>query len=435
MSDELDPIPIERVNDSGEAAVDGGVLGTPWDRRTFLKAAAIGTAAVAMWERGPGLSGPLSAYANDLSLYPCTANDVTIEGTGHVINEPCVCSSGTFQAIVQFDVANHTGTERYCIVLHLPASGSIPQTDVVLHNNPDGLTGGSTATRNTTTTMYGVIGNFPCSAGTVCFGTEGTVRGKCSALGKCATVAWSTTPADNNCGSADQSPPHGQCRHQNICIVGFGATLDCVDANGASTACDLGCGGTAHLKLCVSGGTSPYIFKLFTTDGTTETLVDSFPNNGTFTTATCHTFDVTPSTTTTYVGKVFDSTSPAGTCHRDATKTVTVSAITASIAPDTTNPCDGVVTFTASGSGGAACSGDFATWTIDGGSLSDFLGELGTDSAARIATDNGDGTLTYRSLDGCHNIGVSITCGGCTGTASASVSQCVTTTNSTSDCP
>jgi hypothetical protein len=435
MSDELDPIPIERVDDSGEAAVDGGVLGTPWDRRTFLKAAALGTAAVAMWERGPGLSGPFAAYGNDLSLYPCTANDVTIEGSGVVVNEPCICTpGGTFTAIVGFPVANHTATGRYCITLHLPAStdGTIAAQDLVLTVNQNG-TGGSTAPANTTTTLYARIPNFPCSTSQVCFGTEGVVRGKCSSAGSCAAVAWSTTPGDAGCTSPDQSPPRGQCRHQNICIVGFGATLDCVDADGASTACDLGCGGTAHLKLCVTGGTSPFIYKLFTTDGTTETLIATYPASGT-TAATCHTFDVTPTVTTTYVGKVFDSTSPAGTCFRSATKTVTVSAITASITPDTTNPCDGVVTFTASGSGGATCSGDFATWTIDGGSLSDFLGESGTDSAARIATDNGDGTLTYRSLDGCHDIGVSITCGSCTGTASASVSQCVTTTNSTSAC-
>ena len=49
--------------------------------------------------------GARMAAANDLSDYPCTAEDVEIVGSGIVINEPCVCTpGGTFNATVQFTV-------------------------------------------------------------------------------------------------------------------------------------------------------------------------------------------------------------------------------------------------------------------------------------------------------------------------------------------
>src|SRR5207302_11035748 len=77
-----------------------------WNRRTFLKAAALGTAAAALINRvgDGGLSlGPLSALADDLSGLGCTANDVRIVGPGIVLNEPCDCT-GTFDANVQFHI-------------------------------------------------------------------------------------------------------------------------------------------------------------------------------------------------------------------------------------------------------------------------------------------------------------------------------------------
>src|SRR5689334_20989368 len=89
-----------------------------WNRRTFLKAAALGTAAAALLHKsddGGGLAGlsfgPLTALANDLSGNPCTAQDVEIIGTGVVQNEPCSCTpGGTFTAHVQFTVRNTTST-------------------------------------------------------------------------------------------------------------------------------------------------------------------------------------------------------------------------------------------------------------------------------------------------------------------------------------
>jgi hypothetical protein len=72
--------------------------------------------------------------------------------------------------------------------------------------------------------------------------------------------------------------------------------------------------------------------------------------------------------------------------------------------------CNGVLTFTALVTGGDGCN--FA-WTVD----DQAVGE----------TSN---TFTYNpSLDGaCHTVAVSVDCGGCTGSASKNVRQCVTTT-------
>jgi hypothetical protein len=400
MSDDIDPIPIENVIGSGEATAGDGVLGTPWDRRTFLKAAALGTAAAVMWERGPGLSGPLSAFANDLSTYPCTANDVTLDTTGTVLNEPCTCSPGeTFPALVQFDVTNHTATGRYCITLHLTASGSIPAQDVILYTSPGGTS--STLPANSTTTMFGTILNFPCSAGLVCFGTEGTVRGKCSAAGTCSTIAWSTTPGDAGCTTPDQKPPRGQCRHQNICVQGFGATLTCV-----SDPCAIPCGGSVDLKLCVTGGVAPYTFTL--SDGQTSGSTSD----------TCYTFTVKAAGS--YTGTVTDSQP----CSRTSNSVVVSAAgITATISVSNNGPCtDGLLVFSTSVEGQTGCG---FTYQIDG---KDAVGSNTDDLIVRLDTP-AKGQLTYRNLDGaCHTISVSADCSGCADTDSIDITQCVNTT-------
>ena len=54
----------------------------------------------------------------------------------------------------------------------------------------------------------------------------------------CTTISWNTSPGASGCTTADQSPPGGQCRHQQVCIVGYGATLACVSN------CTVTCGGT-----------------------------------------------------------------------------------------------------------------------------------------------------------------------------------------------
>src|SRR5215216_5107504 len=69
---------------SYEAPDDGAAGGRPaWSRRTFLKAAALGTAAAALLNRagsGDLNFGPLAALADDLSALQCTANDMRVIG-------------------------------------------------------------------------------------------------------------------------------------------------------------------------------------------------------------------------------------------------------------------------------------------------------------------------------------------------------------------
>src|SRR5215217_8157779 len=74
-------------------------------RRGYLAAAALGSAAAALIGRSGGSLhlGAMEAFADDLSQFQCTANDVRILGTGQILNEPCACT-GTFNATVQFTV-------------------------------------------------------------------------------------------------------------------------------------------------------------------------------------------------------------------------------------------------------------------------------------------------------------------------------------------
>src|SRR6266571_287184 len=94
--------------EAGSESVVETTASPGWSRRTFLKAAALGTAAATLLNKsGEGLQfGPLAAYADDLSNKPCTANDINV-GTGAVTNEACTCS-GTFTANVSFPVTNNT---------------------------------------------------------------------------------------------------------------------------------------------------------------------------------------------------------------------------------------------------------------------------------------------------------------------------------------
>lgn len=306
---------------------------TNMDRRKLLKAAALGTAAAAFMHRGgDGLRiGPLSASANDLSTNPCTAGDVSIIGEGIVLNEPCDCT-GTFDAEVQFTVRNITSTPRYCIAIHFPGTGE----DVILYRVSDGKSeadGKDQGSSFKDTIMVGTIADYPCGAGEVCFGQPGVTRGKCAA-GTCTTIAWNTSPNAANCTTADQSPPGGQCRHQQICIVGRGhATLDCdTDTVGTQTDCTVPCGSTTTVRLCTTDPATfgPWTFQL---DG------QSFGP----TTDTCHDFTVGPiAGDTTITGTV---TSDDG-CETSASVTLHTGAVEAPVLEAGDPDCDGNVTFT-----------------------------------------------------------------------------------------
>jgi hypothetical protein len=362
------------------------------------------------------------ALANDLSDYPCTAGDVEIIGSGTVVNEPCSCTAGgTFNARVQFTVRNNTSTGRYCIALHLVPDGSVisQPVDVVLvdANGSSTAPGKSGSAKFKDTIMFGTIPNFPCNQGAVCFGEAGVVRGKCLP-GKCTTISWNTSPGNASCTTADETPPGGQCRHQQVCVLGFGATLACT-AN-----CNVVCGSTSTLQACVTAPTTrgPFSMKVQGDDGSTSTQSAFGDESGT----TCLNFTVAPtkSPKTTYTLTVTDKDG----CTRTATTTVNVTATTMTLTPPTTAPCNGLYTVTASANF-SACS--FA-WTIDGVSLATFLaGGAADDARVARVTGTGSNTLTFRALDGaCHTIGATASCTvgtqtPCAASATLKVKQCV----------
>jgi len=363
-----------------------------------------------------GLS--LNAAANDLSTQPCTASDVEIVGNGTIVNEPCTCT-GTFSARVKFIVRNNTSTGRYCIALHLVPDGVVltTPTDLLLTT----ASGKSTAPGKTDTEMFGTILNFPCSVGAVCFGQTGTVKGKCDP-GTCTTVAWSTSSTAEGCSSPDLTPPGGQCRHQQVCVTGYGCTLSC-----PTSGCAVACGGSATLSGCVQAPLSRGPFTLYLEGDDGSKLAQT--TNGDASGTKCLNFTVSPTTTTKYTLTVVDRDS----CRRTASTTLTVSGVTASITePSGTPPCTGVLSYSASSSGSSgSCT---FTWTIDGKTPANFVSGAGANDAA-VATVSGTSgeKLDIRDLDGvCHTIAVSVDCGGCKGTASKTFKQCV---SSTLSCP
>src|SRR5207249_3287503 len=103
----------------------------------------------------------------------------------------------------------------------------------------------------------GVVVNEPCScAPGSMFNAQVT-----------STVRWNTSPGAAGCTTADQNPPGGQCRHQQVCVIGYGATLSCI-AN-----CGVSCGATATLQGCVKSPTNrgPFTLTLAGNDGSSQT--------------------------------------------------------------------------------------------------------------------------------------------------------------------
>jgi hypothetical protein len=307
------------------------VLTSGLNRRNFLAAAALGSAAAAFVQKtGSGLSGfrlgPLPAFADDLSQFQCTSNDVRILGTGQVINEPCNCT-GTFTATVEFTVFNNANSARNCITLHLCAAPGVPAQDVLLQGEIAG---------KTTQKMTGQIQNFPCGAGLVCFGAAGQDdRGRCDPGVCCSTVSWGV-PGQDTCPPAKQIS--SKCRHQLICVQGRGAvTLDCDTSTvGVQETCPVTCGDTTTLRLCTTGGVAPFTFTLSAPGQPTQTRTSS---------NLCEDFTVGPITATTvFTGAVTDSGTPP--CTRSDTVTLTVTPVAAPTVSAGTPNCNGAVTFT-----------------------------------------------------------------------------------------
>ena len=362
--------------------------------------------------------GARPAAANDLSTSPCTAGDVEIVGTGLIVNEPCVCPvGGTFSATVQFVVRNNTSTGRYCVSLHLVPDGVVltAPLDVVLHD----ANGASTAAGRYDTVMYGSIPGFPCATGMVCFGGSDLLKGKC-APGGCTTVSWNTSSGAGTCTGADQNPPGGQCRHQQVCIVGFGATLAC------ATGCTATCGGSSTLSACVVAPMSrgPFTLEVQGDDGS---ALQSQSTIGDASGTACVTFTVAPnkSPSTTYTLTVRDKNG----CTRTATASIGVTATSLTLTPPASPGCNGVLAYSASVAGQTGCT---FTWTVDGQSLATFLSGGAADDA-RIARVSGTGNASFefRALDDtCHSIEASASCSPCRASASTTVKQCVTPTRS-----
>jgi hypothetical protein len=270
--------------------------------------------------------------------------------------------------------------------------------------------------------MRGIIPNFPCSAGQVCFGQAGTVTGKCDA-GTCTTISWSTTGNNAGCTTGDQSPPGGQCRHQQVCVVGFGATVKCTNN------CNVVCGQTSTLQACAVGPASraPYSLSLAGSDGSSygpqSTFVDQNGN-------ACVNFTVSPTLAprTTYTVTVTDKNG----CVRTDTTSVGVAPTTVTLTPAATPSCNGLLQYTASVDGRTDCG---FTWMIDGLAIATFL-KVGSVDDARVARVSGTGnnTFLFRALDNkCHTISAAASCQTgtqtpCTASASTTVKQCVTIT-------
>jgi hypothetical protein len=333
---------------------------------------------------GDGLSGlrfgPATALANDLSTNPCTAQDVEIIGAGFVLNEPCVCSGGTFDATVQFTVRNNTSTGRYCIALHLPEGFGVPGQDVILRDGSGSSTapGKSGGESFHDTIMFGTVTGFPCNPGgtLVCIGSPGVTSGKCDP-NTCTTIAWNTSPNAAGCTTADQKPPGGQCRHQQVCIQGFGVSLACV------TNCPPSCGGAATLRACVSAAASqaPFTYTLTGSDGSSQSFG---PTND-----TCHDFQVQVTTTTTYTVRVSDKNG----CFREASLTLTVTPAPKPTLAASPPDCSGKTTLTASPAGLANY-----TFNLDGTTINN-----GTSNTLTLTLTPGDHTVTVTitTSEGC----------------------------------
>jgi len=247
----------------------------------------------------------------------------------------------------------------------------------------------------------------PCNFGEQCY--QGSV------------VAFQTAQnqSDTACSGPITKYPGGQCRRETICIIGFGASLQCSTSSTCSTtstgACTVSCGGTLYLKATATGGTQgsngTYTFTVTGPGGTT---VASAPAGS----SSPQCFTISNPASGTYTLTVKDSNN----CTRTATTTVSAGSITAHLAVSGNSGCNnGVLTFTGSATG---CSGTPTfRFKVDSGSFVAGSGTNGNQFTYNPATVSGGGLDT-----GCHVVTVEATCGNCTDTTTRSVKQCVTST-------
>jgi hypothetical protein len=342
MSDDI----VESAVESAENSPPDSEESSGFSRRSFLKAAALGTAAAALMNRGGLELGPASALAGaagcvDLSGNPCTANDVNITCAVEITN-PCSCTSGTFTAQVKTCVQNNTSTGRYCVQLNLPpGSLGTSQTNVVCVILSNATGGGSTANPGPNT-MTGSIPNFPCSAGLI------TVNN--------ATIGWSTASGSATC-TIPTFVPGGQCHRQTIQFVNFQASLSC--GNGTQN-CTAPCTGLATLTACViADSTETPVSLTLTNNASLPTLTATITAGQLTNFSACH--DFSPATLTQNTTFTLSATDAQG-CTRTAQKTVAFSRLAQPSLTVSQQTCaSGSTVFTASPSG----LSDY-TFTVDG---------------------------------------------------------------------
>jgi hypothetical protein len=338
--------------------------------------------------------------ADDLSTFQCTANDVQIVGDGTITNEPCNCV-GTFDANVTFTVRNNAASDRGCITLHLPRTvlpdGTvIEQTDIILN-------GGEAVPGKDTRVFSGLIEDYPCGAGRVCFGNATADGRRRCGPGECSTVSW-TVPGQDTCPPAKQIS--SKCRHQQICITGRGITIIDCNANTApdQDTCEVPCGGSAKVEVCTTGGPAPYEFSLSGTGGVTIT-----PTSPVTSSALCQNFTVSGVTgTVTLTATVEDNEG----CARNDTATLTTADITPPIINSTV--FDTCIAEGTSAEINVFPDIDDATYffTVDGEDLP------GASDNTLLYTQNPD--------DMCHIITASYSVAGCrSGNVTLGISQCI----------
>ena len=317
--------PVEQAADTPTQAQPAG----GFHRRTFLKAAALGTAA-AVAVRGGSLGS--SALAHNDTKSSCTANDIEVIG-GQIINEPCTCTpGGTFEAVARFTVINQNNATRKCITLHFGGGGTLSSKDVLLTTDSSGDPSKGSSNiggLGTVQTMYAKLGTLPCNFGQECYTNS--------------VIAFQTAQnqSDSACAGPLTKYPGGQCRRQTICITGFSANLECVSGCGADAVpsnCNVGCGGTLYLRASAIGGTDgsngTYTFTLKDPDGNVvDTKTGSSPQ--------C--FAVTDPKAGTYTLEAKDSQGCSRTAQSGPVSVTTVAKPTLSVA--SSNACTGVTVF------------------------------------------------------------------------------------------
>jgi hypothetical protein len=344
-SDESADRSDETTSEESQAPRSGPTL----NRRRFLTAAALGTAAAALFNKGGSDGtlriGPGIVMADVLTNVNCTANDVRIIGPGIVVNEPCTCN-GTFDAKVRFTINNNTGTQRYCVTVHLcpglDENGQevVAARDIVIGTIDPGQ-------REYEVTIPG----YPCGAGNVCFGAAGSgedggfAKGETCPTGKCCTViSWNVRPNDG-CPQ-----PHGdiiksKCRAQQVCIQSFGISATCADSSCAARSltngcCTVPCGGSLNVKVTASGQSAG-------TPCTSLTISVKRPGDMSFTNVTLNSSGCYVDSSPVQGTYTFRATDCHG-CFRETTLAVCVQTIaTPTLTKGTTN-CSGVTTFTVS---------------------------------------------------------------------------------------